>query len=354
MTARRHLYVLGGTGFARRLAADLEAADYAVRLSVATPLGADEVERHAAEAARLSGGLQVGRLTPEALADELRLWRAEALVDATHPYAIEVSAAAAAAAGHAGLPLLRAERPGWSPADAMARAARTTPAPASASSRRPTNSPPRSWPKAPVPSSPWAPRDSPPSPAAAWTWPPGCCPPRSRWPAALDAGVAPAELIAAYPPYTAEFTVACLRHLGCDVIVSKESGPEGGLDEKLAAAEPPGARLFVLARPVDDDRHVHPPHWHTLLDSTGGPMEQDPDPRRRRAAAWHWRRAKRARVRLHHRVVGHGRHRGPVHRGLVGRHAQVHAAGRHGGPLLRRAPAASPAWRPPRTASPPR
>lgn len=268
VTARRHLYVLGGTGFARRLAADLEAADYAVRLSVATPLGADEVERHAAEAARLSGGLQVGRLTPEALADELRLWRAEALVDATHPYAIEVSAAAAAAAGHAGLPLLRAERPGWSPADADGAGGANDP-----------GTRVRFFATADEVAAALLAEDSRPfftvgvKGLAAFAGrgldlAARVLPTVESVAGALEAGVPPAKLIAAYPPNATEFTIACLRQLGCDVIVSKESGREGGLDEKLAAAEAAGARLFILARPVDERSSVPIHHTvATLLDA---------------------------------------------------------------------------------------
>jgi precorrin-6x reductase len=85
---------------------------------------------------------------------------------------------------------------------------------------------------------------------------------------ALDAGVPPARLIAAYPPYDSGFTVACLQQLRCDVIVSKESGREGGLDEKLAAAQAAGAELFVLARPADEASSADIHHTvATLLDA---------------------------------------------------------------------------------------
>ena len=75
--------------------------------------------------------------------------------------------------------------------------------------------------------------------------------------AALDVGVKPADLIAAYPPHGADFTAACMRHLGCTVIVSKESGAEGGLDEKIAAAELVGGQLFVVARPQEGVHVYH-------------------------------------------------------------------------------------------------
>ena len=271
MTDRRHLYVLGGTGFARRLATDLESAGYAVRLSVATSLGADEVERHAAEAGRFSGGLQVGRLSSTALADELRDWHAQALVDATHPYAVDVSRAAVDAARAADIPLLRASRPDWSPADAGGDRGDD---PRSGASRV-------RW---------FASADELAAALLAQNAHPfftvgvkglrdfagrgldlaaRVLPTAESVTGALEAGVPPQKLVAAYPPYDAGFTVACLRQLQCDVIVSKESGREGGLDEKLAAAQAAGAELFVLARPADEPSSTADIHHEvtTLLDA---------------------------------------------------------------------------------------
>ena len=110
----RHLFLLGGTGFSRRLTEQLEEAGYAVRLSVATSLGEGEVEHEPA------GGVRVGRLDGAGLLDELARWQADALVDATHPYAVEVSRLARETADAAKVPLFRATRAPWRPADADA------------------------------------------------------------------------------------------------------------------------------------------------------------------------------------------------------------------------------------------
>jgi precorrin-6A/cobalt-precorrin-6A reductase len=269
VTERPHLYVLGGTGFARHLAADLESAGYAVRLSVATSLGADEVEKHAAEAGRVSGGLQVGRLSAADLVGELRSWRARALIDATHPYAVEVGRVAAAAAGDAGIPLLRAARPDWSPTDATADPGHDS----GVASRV------RFFPS--------------PDELAAALLAQGAhpfftvgvkglgdfagrgldlaarvLPTVESVSGALAAGVPAQRLVAAYPPYDAGFTAACLRQLRCDVVVSKESGHEGGLDEKLAAAQTTGGELFILARPAAERSEADIHHdVTTLLDA---------------------------------------------------------------------------------------
>jgi len=53
---------------------------------------------------------------PERMAEWLRSQGADALVDATHPFAERISASAASAASLAGVPLLLLRRPGWVPA----------------------------------------------------------------------------------------------------------------------------------------------------------------------------------------------------------------------------------------------
>jgi precorrin-6A/cobalt-precorrin-6A reductase len=52
---------------------------------------------------------------PAGLADHLRAERIERLIDATHPYAAQMSAHAAQAARLAGVPLLALRRPAWRP-----------------------------------------------------------------------------------------------------------------------------------------------------------------------------------------------------------------------------------------------
>ncbi|GIM94201.1 cobalt-precorrin-6A reductase [Paractinoplanes toevensis] len=97
------ILVLGGTSEARALAGAL--TDHTVISSLAgrttTPLlPAGEV--------RIGGFGGV-----DGLAIFLRERRIDAVVDATHPFAARISANAAEAAGLAGVPLLRFQRPGW-------------------------------------------------------------------------------------------------------------------------------------------------------------------------------------------------------------------------------------------------
>jgi len=101
-----HVLVLGGTGEARRLAAALHALPgVAVTSSLAGRVA--RLERPVG-AVRIGGfGGIVGMVT------WLREAGADAVVDATHPFATTITAHAVAATNAVGLPLLVLRRPGW-------------------------------------------------------------------------------------------------------------------------------------------------------------------------------------------------------------------------------------------------
>lgn len=104
MAAR--ILILGGTGEAARLAARL-AAD--PRFSVETSLAG-----RTAKPAKLAGEVRMGGFGgAEGLARHIRETGVRVLVDATHPFAAQIRANAAAAAKATGVPLLRLERPTW-------------------------------------------------------------------------------------------------------------------------------------------------------------------------------------------------------------------------------------------------
>lgn len=97
--------ILGGTGEARQLAAGLLAKGFEVISSLAgvteNPLLPDGHVRRGG-----FGGIA-------GLVAYLEAERIAAMVDATHPFAAQISAHAHAAAEVAGIPLLRLERPPW-------------------------------------------------------------------------------------------------------------------------------------------------------------------------------------------------------------------------------------------------
>ena len=99
--------VLGGTGEARRLAELLVAEGLPVVSSLAGRV---------ADPLLPPGGVRLGGFGGvSGLVGWLAQHRAPAVVDAPHPFAATMTAHAAAAAARTGIPLLRLQRPGWTP-----------------------------------------------------------------------------------------------------------------------------------------------------------------------------------------------------------------------------------------------
>lgn len=106
MPARRVL-IFGGTTEARELAARLASAGHHVVTSLA---GVTSAPRLPAGEVRTGGFGGVA-----GLADYLAAEKFDWLVDATHPFATQISAHAHAAAAQTGVALVRLERPPWRP-----------------------------------------------------------------------------------------------------------------------------------------------------------------------------------------------------------------------------------------------
>lgn len=102
------ILILGGTTEARQLAGKL-----AARASVTLSL-AGRTESPVAQGVPVRSG---GFGGADGLADYLRKEPIDLLIDATHPYAAQISANAAQAARVAGVPILALRRPGWEPVE---------------------------------------------------------------------------------------------------------------------------------------------------------------------------------------------------------------------------------------------
>ncbi|MCX2968010.1 MULTISPECIES: cobalt-precorrin-6A reductase [Streptomyces] len=101
-----HVLVLGGTEEGRRLAGELGAVP-GVRVT-------SSLAGRVAGGAVPPGAVRVGGFGGAAgLAVWLDAHRVDAVVDATHPFAAEISGNAVRAAREAGVPLLAVRRPGW-------------------------------------------------------------------------------------------------------------------------------------------------------------------------------------------------------------------------------------------------
>jgi precorrin-6A/cobalt-precorrin-6A reductase len=100
------ILILGGTTEARQLAGRLaRRADLAITLSLAGRTAAPAPQPVPVRIGGFGGA--------EGLADYLASEKIDALIDATHPYAAQISANAVVAAKHTGTPMLALRRPAW-------------------------------------------------------------------------------------------------------------------------------------------------------------------------------------------------------------------------------------------------
>jgi precorrin-6A/cobalt-precorrin-6A reductase len=232
------ILLLGGTSDARELAAELRGAGYDVLVSTASEYGARL-------AAPSGADVRGGPLDVEEL-DRL-VSGADAVVDATHPFAERISAAAASGCTRLGRPYLRVERPaGELPGEVVraadaAEAARIAAELASVSggavlltvgSRT-------------VDVYALAARE------AGVRLIARVLPLPESLAACAAAGLEPRDVLAMQGPASSELDAALLRHLGAAVLVTKESGEAGGLGEKLRAVELAGATAVIVARPAE-------------------------------------------------------------------------------------------------------
>lgn len=219
----RTVLVLGGTTEARRLA---EALVDEPGVQVVSSL-AGRVRKPV----RPPGEVRVGGFGgPEALAAWLVERGIAAVVDATHPFAAQMSAHAAAATAAAGVPLLVLRRPGWTPGpgdewtvvDSLHAAAELLPS----MGERVFLTTGRGGLAAFAGSDRWFLVRSidPPEPPV---------PRRMR-------------VLSGRGPFTVDDERELLRTHAIDVLVTKDSG---GSDAKLAAARAEGAPVVMVARP---------------------------------------------------------------------------------------------------------
>jgi len=73
---------------------------------------------------------------------------------------------------------------------------------------------------------------------------------------ALDLGFEGANLICARGPFSEEFNHALIEQTGASVLVTKDTGSEGGFEEKIRAAKSAGVKVIVIRRPDDDGMPV--------------------------------------------------------------------------------------------------
>ncbi|MBQ0984758.1 cobalt-precorrin-6A reductase [Streptomyces sp. F63] len=223
---RGHVLILGGTGEARRLAAEL-AADPGLRVTSSL---AGRVARPRLPA----GEVRVGGFGgPEGLARWLREHRVDALIDATHPFADTISRNAALATAATRVPLLALRRPGWTarpgddwhPVASLAEAAGLLPA----LGERVFLTTGRTGLAAFA------------DLTGLWFLVRSVDPPQPPFPPRT-------EVLLARGPFTVEGETELLRRYAVDVLVTKDSG-SGATAAKLTAARQAGLPVVVVRRP---------------------------------------------------------------------------------------------------------
>jgi precorrin-6A/cobalt-precorrin-6A reductase len=241
------ILLLGGTSDARELAAELRGAGYDVLVSTASDYGA----RLAAPAGAAVRG---GRLDEEELARLVA--DADAVVDATHPFAEVISAAAVKACAAAGRPYLRVPRAATVLPAGVVRAAdaadaarlavelaRARAGAGPAGERHPGTILLTVGSKTLATYARVA-------RAAGVRLVARVLPTPEALAACAEAGLEPRDVVAMQGPTSAGLDAALLRHLNATVLVTKESGDAGGAAEKLRAAGLAGATAVVVERPA--------------------------------------------------------------------------------------------------------
>lgn len=230
------VWVFSGTSDGNALARALVEAGLSVVVSVASTYG-EEIARREIPGATIVAG----RVGVERRRQMLRNSAARCLIDATHPYAADMSSQLLQLARELDLEILRYERP---TAHCAAPAIRVANAEAAATQacalgRRiflaTGSSTLRSFTESPE--------------AGDHAWFARLTPDPAQIQRALDAGIPRAHLCAMQGPFSQAFNEALWRDLRIDCVVSKESGEAGGYSAKALAAQALGIPLIVIARP---------------------------------------------------------------------------------------------------------
>lgn len=237
------ILVLAGTLDGREIAAGLTGAGYEVLASVISDYGRVLAESSGVKA-------QAVAMTAEELEKFVRNRRIRLIIDATHPYAVNVSRNAAQAASAANIPCLRYERPiSALPVYEKMLLARDMPEAASMAVQAgktlflTTGSHTLGVFRAVA-----AGRD--------------CrliarvLPQPEVISACLAAGFSPADIVAIQGPFSTELNKALFNEYRADVMVTKNSGAVGGTDSKLAAAMALGMTIVVVGRPQPGENQV--------------------------------------------------------------------------------------------------
>jgi precorrin-6A/cobalt-precorrin-6A reductase len=235
----KRILLLSGTSEGPLLARALLAAGFEVRATVTRP----EARTHLFGPLLSDMVVEARGFTEESLTSFLTQQHADLVLDATHPFAVRITRIAHTVCLRLGVPLVRYERPDWAPPagtrliDSFAAAADLLPALGSrilltigskqlkhfAHLHQRLSMVARILPSVP------------------------------SLEKALAAGFTPDRILCLRPPFSREFNRAILTEFKINVLVTKASGREGGVEEKVLAARDLGAEVVMIRRPEHAD-----------------------------------------------------------------------------------------------------
>ena len=67
----------------------------------------------------------------------------------------------------------------------------------------------------------------------------------------IQNGAGPEDIVAMQGPFSEEMNIAIINHYSADVLVTKDSGAAGGFGEKISAAEKAGIPIIIVRRPPE-------------------------------------------------------------------------------------------------------
>ncbi len=231
------LAVFAGTSEGRTLCDHLARAGISAKAFVATEYGSAVLPEYAGIE------VKVGRLSEGEMSDALS--GCATVVDATHPYAVDVSRNLRSAARRAGIRYIRLFRPRSEISQDVVTVENTAAAAAYlvhtegavllttgskelAEYTRVPDFEKRLYPR--------------------------ILPDADALQRCLDLGFPPSHVICMQGPFSHEMNLAMLQSANIKWLVTKDAGQAGGLMEKLSAAEKGGAQVLLIARPLEEEK----------------------------------------------------------------------------------------------------
>ena len=233
------IFLFGGTSEGHILAEEAW-KQWDCHVFVATKEGAEVLPKEISSGERM----HIGRLDAEQMAEAMRLYHPSFVVDATHPYAVEVSANIKNACAAEGIRYIRVLRVREEFAEC----------PVAEDAKEAARILGERYSKQPVLLTTGS-KELPVFTKILGENPDiyvRILPGEANVEAALKAGVQREHILTGLGPFSEEENFQVLQKYHIKVLVTKESGSRGGFLEKLRAAERAGAEVIVIRRPAEE------------------------------------------------------------------------------------------------------